>query len=204
MLKRQARAAEYQGRALAADTLAAASALDRVREKHEAAAAQWRALAALNERSAGDSVVRSAAAVGRRGQKSRGHPMHCLDLPAGSTLRLDATARPDVGDHRWDVRVLTADLASAGSPPRLTYGSQIGGRDREQRIEIPAQDADCRLEVRSRHAADGGWQDDRSSVDEDTPSRLLIGFSDPSSPTSHSEDVLLSFTFGAAEPGVKG
>jgi len=125
--------------------------------------------------------------------------MHCLDLPAGSTIRLDATARADVGVHRWDVRVLTADAASAGSPPRLAYGSQIGGRDREQRIQIPAQDADCRLEVRSRRAMAGGWQDDRPTVDQDTPSRLLIGFSDPASPTSHKNDVLLSFAFEAAD-----
>ncbi|HZZ34659.1 MAG TPA: hypothetical protein VFE03_02965 [Caulobacteraceae bacterium] len=125
--------------------------------------------------------------------------MHCLDLPAGSTTRLDATARTDAGVHRWDVRVFTADAPSAGSPPRLAYGSQIGGRDREQRIQIPAQDADCGLEVRSRHALAGGWHDDRPTIDEDMPTRLLIGLSNPSSPASHKNDVLLSFSIEAAD-----
>jgi len=62
MLKRQARAAEYHGRALDASALAVASPLDRVRERHEAAAARWRALAALSERVAPVPVVRSPAA----------------------------------------------------------------------------------------------------------------------------------------------
>ena len=48
-LKRQTRAAEYHGRALEASALAEASPLDRVREKHEAAAARWRELASLSE-----------------------------------------------------------------------------------------------------------------------------------------------------------
>ena len=50
MLAREVRAAAYHCRALEASDLAAASLLDRVREKHEVAAARWRLLAAMNER----------------------------------------------------------------------------------------------------------------------------------------------------------
>jgi hypothetical protein len=50
VLKRQIQAAEYRDRALAASALAAASLLDRVREKHEEAAARWWSLVALSER----------------------------------------------------------------------------------------------------------------------------------------------------------
>jgi hypothetical protein len=49
MLAREVRAAAYHCRALEESDLAAASILDRVREKHEAAAARWRELAAMNE-----------------------------------------------------------------------------------------------------------------------------------------------------------
>jgi hypothetical protein len=47
---RAVRAAEYRRLAVAASTLAEASVLGRVREKHEFAAASWLALAALDER----------------------------------------------------------------------------------------------------------------------------------------------------------
>lgn len=57
-LKRQAKAAEYHALALDASALAAASLLDRVREKHETAADRWRRLAALNE---GDLASRRTA-----------------------------------------------------------------------------------------------------------------------------------------------
>ncbi|HET6969738.1 MAG TPA: hypothetical protein VFH92_01325 [Phenylobacterium sp.] len=50
MPRREAKAAEYHGLALAAASLAASSLLDAVREKHEVAAARWLALAAMNER----------------------------------------------------------------------------------------------------------------------------------------------------------
>lgn len=50
MLARDVRAAAYHCRALEASELAAASILDRVREKHEVAAARWRVLAAMDER----------------------------------------------------------------------------------------------------------------------------------------------------------
>ena len=53
MLVREAKAAAYHCRALEATALAESSILDRVREKHEVAAARWRELAALNERAPG-------------------------------------------------------------------------------------------------------------------------------------------------------
>ena len=81
--------------------------------------------------------------------------MRSLDLPAGSTIRLTATARPNVARHRWDMLVFTAG-GPGDAHPRLTFGSEIGGDDREQRIDVPAQDKDCRVEVTSRHAIAGG------------------------------------------------
>jgi hypothetical protein len=50
MLKNQIKAAEYRDRAAAAFTLAGACVLDRVRERHEAAAERWTDLARLIER----------------------------------------------------------------------------------------------------------------------------------------------------------
>lgn len=50
MSSNQLRADEYRGRAAEATALAGASILDRVRERHEAAAVRWTDLARLNER----------------------------------------------------------------------------------------------------------------------------------------------------------
>ena len=50
MLKNQLKAAEYRDRAAEASTLAGACILDRVRERHEAAAERWTDLARLIER----------------------------------------------------------------------------------------------------------------------------------------------------------
>ena len=49
MLKPHLKAAEYRCRALEASALAGASTLAQVREKYEAAAARWTALAQLSE-----------------------------------------------------------------------------------------------------------------------------------------------------------
>lgn len=123
--------------------------------------------------------------------------MHSLDLPAGSTMRLTATARPHVAPHRWDMLVFTADGPS-DAHPRLTYGSEIGGEDREQRIEVPPQDKDCRVEVISRHAIVGGWKDDFLSLSQDLPGLLTLAFSDPSAAGAQRDDVFLSFAIAAA------
>lgn len=117
--------------------------------------------------------------------------MHDLNLPAGASARFCATARPDRGEHRWDIRVFDASNAA----PRLTYGSRIGGRDVDQRVEIPPQAMDCRLEIRSSHETATGWDDDRATCLDDTPDRLLIGFCDPARPGALPDDVLLSFAF---------
>jgi hypothetical protein len=50
MSKNEIKAAEYRDRAAASTTLAVASLLDRVRERHEAAAERWSDLARLIER----------------------------------------------------------------------------------------------------------------------------------------------------------
>lgn len=125
--------------------------------------------------------------------------MHRIDFPAGSAIRLTATARPDAGLHRWDVKVLAAGHP-ADLTPRLSYSSEIGGADCDQRIHIPAQDIACRLEIGSRHATPCGWQDDYGSVEDDTPDGLLIGFSDAPTHASPKDDVQLNFAFEPAVP----
>jgi len=47
-------------------------------------------------------------------------------------IRLIARAGTDL--HCWDVRVVAV---GDDGPPRLAFGSRIGDRDRNQRIEIP-------------------------------------------------------------------
>ncbi len=125
--------------------------------------------------------------------------MHSLNLPAGSPVRLHATAGPEVGLHRWTVRVFETGAPLDGMVTRLTYGSRIGAGDCEQRVDIPAQDVDCRIEVAASHASGTGWKDDRSSIEEDSPNCLQIGFSDRTSPFDGRDDVLLSFTFERRE-----
>lgn len=119
--------------------------------------------------------------------------MHSLDVPAGSAIRLTATARSDRGVHRWDVQVFESGQATPG----LAYGSRIGGWDRHQRVDIPAQDHDRRLEVSSRSACGGGWEDDRASLHERAGGLVTVGFSGPSAPLGNGDDVVLSF---AIEP----
>ncbi|MGA0599380.1 hypothetical protein ACO2Q3_01600 [Caulobacter sp. KR2-114] len=123
--------------------------------------------------------------------------MHSLNFPAGASIRLTVSARPDRALHRWSVRLFTAD-DDAGALPRVSYGSQIGGRDCEQRIDVPFQDKDCRIEVTCGHAKAGGWQDDQARIEDDTPNLVAIAFSDGGSPASRKDDVLLSFAFAAA------
>lgn len=118
--------------------------------------------------------------------------MTSLELPAGAPVRLTATARPDRGLHRWNVEVITF----AGAAPRLTFGSQIGGRDIHQTIEIPPQDVDCRLEFRSSHRTPDGWASDTPSVSDDNPDRVVVGFCQADRPDAQPDDVLLSFAFG--------
>lgn len=117
--------------------------------------------------------------------------MHSLELPAGSSIGLTASARADVAIHRWDLRVI-----SIANEQVLAFGSQIGGLEREQRVDIPAQRLDCRVEIFARHKTPTGWGDDRSVVIADTPSRLEIGFCDPGLSTGERDDISLSLAFG--------
>lgn len=127
--------------------------------------------------------------------------MHNLEMLAGSTLRLTATARPDAGRHRWSVQVRRGGHAATAGPTRLVFASEIGGVDRHQRIEIPPQDADCRLEVTAQHAEENGhWLDDRLTVLDDTPDQLDLGFFDPERTDAQPNDVLLSFVFTYPHP----
>lgn len=102
--------------------------------------------------------------------------------------------RPASPRERLSQASLRPTAGAASASPRLTYGSRIGGRDREQRIDIPAQEVDCQIEVEARHAtAAGGWADDKLALLNDAPGRLDLGFSDPSQPIAQADDVRLSF-----------
>ncbi len=105
-----------------------------------------------------------------------------------------------MGVHRWDLRVYAVGRGQSDRTPILTYGSTIGGRDRQQRVEPPIQIQDCRLEFQSRHAFAHGWRDDQGAVIDDTPSLLVIGFCNPAAPMAQRDDVLVSFAFTDARP----
>jgi len=119
--------------------------------------------------------------------------MHSLDLPAGPSIRLTAAARPNVGVHRWDLRITSA------SGPTVAFGSQIGGLDRVQHVDIPAQSMACRVEISASHATVDGWLDDQWVVVEDTPNRLKIGFCNARSTTAQEDDVSVSLAFNGAK-----
>src|SRR6185437_15470943 len=121
-------------------------------------------------------------------------------MPAGSHISLSATAGAATQVGRWDVRMFPADRAAPGSAPRLTYGSQIGGLDRDQRVEIPLQDVDCTLEVDASRRFDGVWEADQSQVIRETPALLELGFGVSASSIGDDSSILLSFRFYAAQP----
>ena len=126
--------------------------------------------------------------------------MYRLDVPAGSQIRLCATAGAGDQVRRWDVRMFAAGAPASGSTPRLSYGSQIGGADDQQRIEIPPQDVDCRLEVDASRRFDGVWEADQSQVTCDTPTLLELGFGASAASMGDDGSTLLSFQFYAARP----
>ena len=106
-------------------------------------------------------------------------------------IRLTATARADAGLHRWEIRLFGAG-DPAGAAPRLSYGSKIGGDDRMQRIEVPAQVGEGWLEVDCRHASGDSWDDDRAFLDDCASGVVGVGFSHPE---GQAHEVLLSFAF---------
>ena len=77
----------------------------------------------------------------------------------------------------------------------LAFGSQIGGLDRVQHVDIPAQALSCRLEISARHKTVDGWVDDQGAILEDTPNRLEIGFRDGGSTGAQEDDLSLSLVF---------
>jgi hypothetical protein len=125
--------------------------------------------------------------------------MNQIHLPAGSMIRLTATARSQLKTHRWTMSLFAAGETQANAPPRLSYGSHIGERDCEQRIDVPVQDNDCRIEVTCDRAISGGWQDRQGSVEDDTPDLLVIGFADPAASGPRADDIVLSFAFAGRD-----
>ena len=126
--------------------------------------------------------------------------MFALDVLAGSPIRLTATAKAGApAIHRWQIRLLPAAADQMlSADPSLSYGSQIGGDDREQHIEIPARRTDCRLEVGAFRHDGTAWREEPASgrPSTDTPDLLEIGFG--AATTSGQHDVLLSFRFRSA------
>lgn len=123
--------------------------------------------------------------------------MHRLEVPAGSRIRLSASAGAATQVRRWDVRMFSAGEPAPSSAPRLSYGSQIGGADGEQRIEIPPQDVDCRLEADASRRVGGVWEADQSQVTCDTPNLLELGFAASAASVGDDRSTLLSFHFYA-------
>jgi hypothetical protein len=121
--------------------------------------------------------------------------MYSLNVPAGCPVQLTATAGVAVDTHRWVARVFAGDDQALGLTPRLSYGSRIGGLDREQHVEIPAQDVDCTLEVGASHRNGNRWDEDQSFVSSDTPSLLTLEFGAGRSSAAHEDDIRLSFQF---------
>lgn len=126
--------------------------------------------------------------------------MHRIDVPAGSQIRLFATSGAHTQVRRWDVRMFAADAPTPSLTPRLAYGSEIGGADGDQRIEIPPQDVDCWLQVDASRQFDGVWEADQSQVTCDTPALLELGFGVSPSSVGDDDSIMLSFHFYAARP----
>jgi hypothetical protein len=90
-------------------------------------------------------------------------------------------------------------MTSAGGPA-VAFGSQIGGLDRVQHVDIPAQSMACHLEISACHATVDGWQDDQWVVIEDTPSKLEIGFCNARATTAQEDDLSVSLALNGAKP----
>jgi hypothetical protein len=125
--------------------------------------------------------------------------IHSLDIPAGSPVRLTAATRRNFGVHRWDLRVI-----SPAGESMLAFGSQIGGLDRVQHVDIPAQTLACRLQISARHKTAEDWEDDRGAILEDTPNRFEIGFCDASSIAAQEDEVSLSLVFSRLTTPIEG
>lgn len=122
--------------------------------------------------------------------------MHRLALPAGASVRLTATAKPDLTQHRWEVVVRGGD-----GQVRAAYGSRIGGRDIDQRVDIPARSEACSLEVAAFHAFDGAWVADHLSVEASGASEFRLGYCELTRAGSQHDDVLLAFVVSDGDAG---
>jgi len=117
--------------------------------------------------------------------------MHSLDLPAGALARLTAAARPSDVQRRWGLHVVSA----SDELTKLVFGSAIGGVDRQQSVDIPAQAAACRLELSVEHATPSGWRSDSGAVFEDNPGHFEIGYRDGQADGGPADELLLSLRF---------
>lgn len=124
--------------------------------------------------------------------------MYSLELSAGSSIQLTATALVDAGIHRWNIQVFTLADPETAASPRLAYGSEIGGGDIHQRVNIPWQDANCRLDVSSRHAAGGEWRESAQVMEEISPGQFTLGFSRAAKGNGAPNDVTLTFAITPA------
>lgn len=123
--------------------------------------------------------------------------MQTFALPAGSRAWLTASSRPETGpSHKWAVEIFDAPRIE-GIGPRMTFGSRIGGIDRSQRIDIPAQVMDCVVSVRASHEDAGGWSNTPGHVAIDTPDELTFDFNDAK---ATAPDCSLAFKFVTPRP----
>lgn len=124
--------------------------------------------------------------------------MHRLALPAGASARLTATAKPELSQHRWQVLVRGFD-----GQLHATYGSRIGGRDLDQRVDIPARPEACSLEIESFHASDDAWIVDHLSVETSDSGEFRLGYCELTRAGSRHDDVVLSFVISGGAQGLE-
>lgn len=121
--------------------------------------------------------------------------MHSMSLPPGLGARLTIRTTPNAPkSHHWAVAVFPAGERTT-SVPSLSYRSDPANLDLSREIEIPAQAADCRVEVSSRSESVQGETEDRLTVRVDAPDTLVIGVTAAGSAVSDLDDLLLSFNF---------
>ena len=123
--------------------------------------------------------------------------MQTFTLPAGSRTWLTASSRAETSpDHKWAVEIFDSPRID-GVGPRLSYGSRIGGLDRSQRIDIPAQLLDCVVSVWASHEAAGVWSVVPGHVASDTPDELTFDFN---AARANAPDCSLAFKFVTPRP----
>jgi hypothetical protein len=123
--------------------------------------------------------------------------MQTFALPAGARAWLTASSRPETSpDHKWAVEIFDAPRID-GVGPRLSYGSRIGGLDRSQRIDIPAQLLDCVVSVSASRQKGGAWSITPGHIAVDTPDELTFDFNEAQ---ATGPDCSLAFKFVTPRP----